>query len=86
MAQHCFVARACRSCRKVCKKRPAIYIEGRIKTRSYDDKDGNKKYITEIYADVMQMLGSKSDNQQTRIRFAVQITTSRNPNQFTVCK
>ncbi len=45
------------------KKGRQLYIEGRIKTRSYDDKDGNKKYITEIYADVMQMLGSRSDNQ-----------------------
>ena len=42
-----------------------LYIEGRIRTRSYDDKDGVKKYVTEIYGDVMQMLGSKSDNQGT---------------------
>ncbi len=40
-----------------------LYIEGRIRTRSYDDKDGVKKYVTEIYGDVMQMLGSK-DSQQ----------------------
>ena len=39
-----------------------LYIEGRIRTRSYDDKDGNKRYITEIYGDVMQMLGSKGDD------------------------
>lgn len=38
-----------------------LYIEGRIRTRNYDDKDGNKRYITEIYGDTMQMLGSKSD-------------------------
>ncbi|WP_346857255.1 single-stranded DNA-binding protein [uncultured Draconibacterium sp.] len=40
-----------------------LYIEGRIRTRSYDDKDGNKRYITEIYGDTMQMLGTKADNQ-----------------------
>ena len=40
-----------------------LYIEGRIRTRSYDDKDGVKKYITEIYGDVMQMLGSPSGSQ-----------------------
>ncbi len=34
-----------------------LYIEGRIRTRNYDDKDGNKRYITEIYGDTMQMLG-----------------------------
>ncbi len=38
-----------------------IYIEGRIRTRSYDDKDGNKRYITEIYGDNMQLLGSRRD-------------------------
>ena len=40
-----------------------LYIEGRIRTRSYDDKDGNKRYITEIYGDQMTMLGNRSDNQ-----------------------
>lgn len=40
-----------------------LYIEGRIRTRTYDDKDGNKRYITEIYGDVMQMLGTKGDSQ-----------------------
>lgn len=40
-----------------------LYIEGRIRTRSYDDKDGNKRYMTEIYGDVMQMLGNRGDNQ-----------------------
>ena len=38
-----------------------LYIEGRIRTRSYDDKEGNKRYITEIYGDVMQMLGKRDD-------------------------
>ena len=41
-----------------------LYIEGRIRTRSYDDKDGNKKYITEIYGDVMQMLGKRMDSSE----------------------
>ncbi|WP_297091443.1 single-stranded DNA-binding protein [uncultured Draconibacterium sp.] len=40
-----------------------LYIEGRIRTRSYDDKDGNKRYVTEIYGDQMQMLGNRADNQ-----------------------
>ncbi len=38
------------------KGRPA-YIEGRIETRSWDDKDGNKKYRTEINASTIQFLG-----------------------------
>ena len=39
-----------------------LYIEGRIRTRNYDDKDGIKRYITEIYGDTMQLLGTKADD------------------------
>lgn len=46
---------------KYVKKGAQIYIDGRIRTRSYDDKDGNKKYITEINADTLRLLGKKSD-------------------------
>lgn len=42
-----------------------LYIEGRIRTRSYDDKDGNKRYTTEIYGDVMQLLGPAPGNQSS---------------------
>ena len=38
-----------------------LYIEGKIRTRSYDDRDGIKRYITEIIGDNMQMLGRKGD-------------------------
>ena len=37
----------------------SVYIEGRISTRSWDDKDGNKRYKTEIVAQNIQFLGSK---------------------------
>lgn len=46
------------------KKGMQLYIEGRIRTRSWEDQDGNKRYTTEIYGDNMQMLGRKSDNEQ----------------------
>lgn len=39
-----------------------VYIQGKMKTRSYDDKNGQKRYITEIIGDVMQML-SKQEKQ-----------------------
>ena len=48
---------------KYVKKGSQLYIEGKIRTRSYDDKDGNKKYMTEIVADQMQMIGKRSDSQ-----------------------
>jgi len=50
-------------CGKFLHKGKQIYIEGKIQTRSYDDRDGNKRYITEIVADQMQMLGSRDDSQ-----------------------
>jgi single-strand DNA-binding protein len=43
-------------CGEWLKKGKRVYIEGRIQTRSYDDKNGVKKYITEIVADDMIML------------------------------
>ena len=42
------------------KKGDPLYIEGKIRTRSYDDKNGIKKYITEINADNLEMLGRRS--------------------------
>lgn len=50
-------------CGKFLHKGKQIYIEGKIQTRSYDDRDGNKRYITEIVADQMQMLGNREDSQ-----------------------
>jgi len=53
---------------KYVKKGSQLYIEGKIRTRSYDDKDGNKRYVTEIVADLMQMLGKKSDSGSEEIQ------------------
>ncbi|MCI0531927.1 MAG: single-stranded DNA-binding protein [candidate division Zixibacteria bacterium] len=44
------------------KKGSSIYVEGRIQYRSYDDKEGNKKYITEIVIQNFQMLGRKGSD------------------------
>jgi len=41
------------------KKGRSIYVEGRLRTRKWQDKDGADKYTTEIIADQMQMLGSR---------------------------
>ncbi len=38
-----------------------VYLEGKIRTRSYDGKDGQKKYITEIQADNLILTGSRRD-------------------------
>lgn len=52
-------------CGKYLHKGKQVYIEGKIQTRSYDDRDGNKRYMTEIVVDQMQMLGTKDDGQQS---------------------
>ena len=50
---------------KYVKKGMRLYIEGRIRTRSWDDQNGVKRYTTEIYADNMQMLSSRQDGEAT---------------------
>lgn len=52
------------SAEKFLRKGSLVYIEGKIRTRSWDDKDGNKRYVTEIIADTMTMLGSKKQEEQ----------------------
>lgn len=39
-----------------------VYVEGRLQTRSYDDKDGNKRYMTEVVADDVILLGGRGDS------------------------
>lgn len=47
---------------KYLKKGSQIYVEGRLQTRSWDDQNGQKKYMTEIVADNMVMLGRPGGN------------------------
>lgn len=49
---------------KYVKKGDKLYIEGKIHSRSYDDKNGVKRYVTEIWADAMEMLSPRADNVQ----------------------
>ncbi|MDZ7291317.1 MAG: single-stranded DNA-binding protein [candidate division KSB1 bacterium] len=43
------------------KKGQQVYVEGRLQTRSWNDKDGVKRYITEIVANTFQFLGRKAE-------------------------
>lgn len=47
---------------KYVKKGTQLYIEGRIRTRSWDDQSGTKRYTTDIVADTLQLLGRRPDN------------------------
>jgi single-strand DNA-binding protein len=38
-----------------------IYVEGRLQTRTYDDKDGKKQYVTEVVADEVILLGGRGE-------------------------
>jgi single-strand DNA-binding protein len=49
-------------CEKYLNKGSSVYIEGKLKQRTYEDKEGNKRYITEIICNQMVMLGSKQDS------------------------
>jgi single-strand DNA-binding protein len=53
-------------CGEYLKKGSPVYIEGRIQTRSWEDRDGNKRYTTEIVAQSMQMLGSARKDGEAR--------------------
>ena len=43
-----------------------IYVEGRIRSRSWDDQNGNKRYITEILADTIQLLGKRPEGGESQ--------------------
>ena len=44
------------------KKGTQLYVEGRLRTRSWTDQTGAKRFTTEIVADVIQLLGKRTDN------------------------
>jgi single-strand DNA-binding protein len=45
------------------KKGSSVYVEGKIRTRKWEDKDGNTRYSTEILVDNMTMLGGKPSSE-----------------------
>lgn len=52
-------------CGEYLSKGKQVYIEGELQTRSWEDKDGNKRWTTEIVASNMQMLGSPAGQDRT---------------------
>lgn len=51
-------------CEKYVQKGSQLYIEGKLRTRSREDQYGNKRYVTEILAEKIDLLGKKDNNQQ----------------------
>lgn len=52
------------------KKGRPVYVEGRLQTRKWQDKDNIDRYTTEVVVNEMQMLGNKSDNNEPRVNTA----------------
>ncbi len=50
------------------KKGSSVYIEGRLQTRKWQDKEGNERQTTEVVADRMQMLGGRSGTNTYEVR------------------
>ncbi len=55
-----------------------VYIEGRLQTRQWEDKDGNTKYTTEIIANTLNMLGGRGDGQSQGGQSVAQEPQSQN--------
>lgn len=67
-------------CEKYVQKGSQLYIEGKLRTRSWDDKDGNKRYVTEIMAEKIDLLG-KRENQSGEQKPQQQAPVQQQPQQ-----
>ncbi|MCL7794274.1 single-stranded DNA-binding protein, partial [Pasteurella multocida] len=59
-----FYRRQAEICGQYLKKGSKVYVEGRLRTRKWQDQNGQDRYTTEIQGDVLQMLDSRQDSQQ----------------------
>lgn len=64
---------------KYVKKGMKLYIEGRLRTRQWEDKDHIKRYTTEIYADNMQMLSRVDNSSSNDVTAATKASTPKAP-------
>ncbi|OOF85611.1 single-stranded DNA-binding protein [Rodentibacter ratti] len=56
-----FYRRQAEICGEYLRKGSQVYVEGRLRTRKWQDQNGQERYTTEIQGDVLQMLGSSQD-------------------------
>ncbi len=59
-----FYRRQAEICGQYLKKGSKVYVEGKLRTRKWQDQNGQDRYTTEIQGDVLQMLDSRQDSQQ----------------------
>lgn len=60
-----FFGRQAEVCEKYLRKGSQIYVEGRLRTNKYTDRDGIERYQTEVVGERMQMLGGRDDSQSS---------------------
>lgn len=66
---------------KYLQKGKLVYIEGKLRTRSFEDKEGHKKYSTEIVAENFTLLGRKTDFEGERVANPADSNTANEPAQ-----
>jgi len=69
---------------KYLQKGKLVYIEGKLRTRSFEDKEKVKKYVTEIVAENFTMLGRKSDFKQSPTAPTHQSSETKIEDEFTI--
>lgn len=60
-----FYGRQAEICEQYLRKGSLVYIEGRVQTRKYTDRDGIERYATEVVGERLQMLGGRDDSQSS---------------------
>ena len=61
------------------RKGTQIYVEGKIRTRSWEDQSSQKRYTTEVVADNIQLLGRRGDNTATSPTYGTTGTSTPSP-------
>lgn len=68
------------------RKGSKVYIEGKLKTRKWQDKNGQERYITEIQGDSLQMLDSRQEGQNAQANAPTQQAQANKPNAYAQAK
>jgi single-strand DNA-binding protein len=64
---------------KYLRKGSQVYVEGKLRTRSWEDKEGNTRYTTEIVGDTMTMLGKRDDQESSSRPAQAPVSSSKAP-------
>lgn len=72
--------KAAEACNKFLEKGRQVYVEGRLQTRKYEDKEGVTKYATDIIAETVQFLGGKGGGKSDSDEFGDPPSDTDKPN------